>query len=82
MENEKASQSTIVSASRASFLAHANLITIYSNRDEGARLAAMKGIYTEGVVELVSPAHFPSVSAHLHQALPSPIISAPPPSIH
>jgi len=43
-------QSNVLTASRARFLAHGNLYTIYSNRNPSARLAAMPDIYHPDVV--------------------------------
>lgn len=44
------SQSNVLTASRARFLAHGNLYTIFSNRNASARLAAMPDIYHPDVV--------------------------------
>ena len=43
-------QSNVLTPSRAHFLAHGNLITIYGNPNLSARLAAMPDIYTPDVV--------------------------------
>jgi len=49
-------QSTLISPSRAHYLAHANLITIFSNPDPTTRLAALPKIYPDAVVVYVAPA--------------------------
>lgn len=61
-------QSTLISPSRAHYLAHANLITIFSNPDPTTRLAALPKIYTDDVVVYVSP---PPLFSHLTNPPPS-----------